>query len=136
MTNLIVKNLQFFLVKMPCRIGLMQNLYGRSSAGNTSTVEATSHVCHSRFLAGKDAIVALLHCSQHFLFLKICPRTKTWLPCLPWQPCITGISSLPLLCSILQKTGKTEFFPCMTILPFTDYDWMIVHHSNLKKVFL
>ena len=45
---------------------------------------------HSRFLVGKDTIVVATspvrrHC--RFLFLKIQPRTKPWLPCLPWQPC-------------------------------------------------
>jgi hypothetical protein len=47
---------------------------------------------HGRFLSGKDAIVAATSlvcrcCPCHFLFLKIQPRTKPWLPCLQWQPC-------------------------------------------------
>ena len=46
---------------------------------------------HYRFLAGKDAIVAATlpacrHCCHCFLFLKIQPRTKPWLPCLLWRP--------------------------------------------------
>ena len=44
---------------------------------------------HSRFLAGMDATVtatspARHHCFHRFLFLKIQPWTKLWLPCLPW----------------------------------------------------
>ena len=44
---------------------------------------------HSRFVAGKDAIVAITSLVRRccFLFLKILPRTKPWLPCLPWRPC-------------------------------------------------
>ena len=46
---------------------------------------------HGRFLAGKDTIVAATSpvrrlCRLHFLFLKIQPRTKPWLPCLPLRP--------------------------------------------------
>ena len=45
---------------------------------------------HGRFLAGKDAIVvatspACRHFCRCFLFLKIQPRTKPWLPWLPLQ---------------------------------------------------
>ena len=48
---------------------------------------------HSRFLAGRDAIVVATspvgchRCRHHFLFLKIQPRTEPWPPCLPWRPC-------------------------------------------------
>ena len=48
---------------------------------------------HGGFLAGKESIVAATsptcrcRCHRHFLFLKIQPRTKPWLPCLPWRPC-------------------------------------------------
>ena len=26
------------------------------------------------------------HCQRNYLYLKIQPRTKLWLPCLPWRP--------------------------------------------------
>jgi hypothetical protein len=49
---------------------------------------------HDRFLAGKDAILLVVATSpacnrwrHHFLFLKIQPRTKPWLPCFLWWPC-------------------------------------------------
>ena len=46
--------------------------------------------CHGRFLAGKKATVAATSlacccCYHRFLFLKIQPRTKPWLPCLLWR---------------------------------------------------
>ena len=53
------------------------------------------HGRHSRFLAGKDAIVAATssacrRCRHLFLFLKIQPRTRPWLPCLLWRHCGVG----------------------------------------------
>jgi hypothetical protein len=67
--NLIIKNHQY-INQTP---NLIRYLQGR----------------HGRVLAGKDAIVVAtspsrIHC--YFLFLKIQPRTKPWLPCLPWRP--------------------------------------------------
>ena len=54
---------------------------------------------HGKFLAGKAAIVAAT--SRCFQILKILPRTKPWLPCLPWRPwfkligILVGIPMLP-----------------------------------------
>ena len=57
---------------------------------------------------------------HHFLFLKIQPRTKPWLPCLPWRPCIRirGVNSY------LKPGGRVVMWPLPGSTLFSANTWV------------
>jgi hypothetical protein len=86
-------------------IPLIQQVYQRSWINNLSVypgycVFGSTHLDCSYIRAAmvdfwqvRTPVVTTLPARHRwrrcFLFLKIQPRTKHWLPCIPWQPCIS-----------------------------------------------
>ena len=94
-------------------------------------------------MAGKDTIVAATSLARRsyrtcFLFLKIQPRTKPWLLCLPWRPYFSWQwFGVQILCKIilwqpiLKTFHRTWFRISLGIL--VNDEWWQIYEENVSS---